>query len=126
MRTGRTEESPLKVFMLGWEFPPFISGGLGTACYGLTKAMDQIGIRVTFVLPRAVQDRQTTHVRLLTPQSTTIYRYPKTSFKHVKFYSLPAYLQPYARPDAKQHRLAQILQQKGLEHLRTAVGTIEI
>jgi len=29
----------MKVFMLGWEFPPYISGGLGTACYGLTKAL---------------------------------------------------------------------------------------
>ena len=42
----------MRVFMLGWEFPPFISGGLGTACYGLTKAMDQLGIKVTFVLPK--------------------------------------------------------------------------
>ena len=39
------------VFMLGWEFPPFISGGLGTACYGLTKAMSRRGDRVLFVLP---------------------------------------------------------------------------
>jgi len=41
------------VLMLGWEFPPFISGGLGTACYGLTRAMDRLGIRITFVLPKA-------------------------------------------------------------------------
>ena len=39
--------------MLGWEFPPFISGGLGTACFGLTKAMDRLGMPVIFVLPRA-------------------------------------------------------------------------
>jgi len=32
----------MRIFMLGWEFPPFISGGLGTACYGLTKAMDSL------------------------------------------------------------------------------------
>ena len=36
----------MRVFMLGWEFPPFISGGLGTACYGLTKAMSSIGMDV--------------------------------------------------------------------------------
>ena len=36
----------MKVFMLGWEFPPFISGGLGTACFGLTKAMSNMGIEV--------------------------------------------------------------------------------
>jgi glycosyltransferase involved in cell wall biosynthesis len=38
--------------MLGWEFPPFISGGLGTACYGLTRAMSCQGTQVIFVLPR--------------------------------------------------------------------------
>jgi glycosyltransferase involved in cell wall biosynthesis len=38
--------------MLGWEFPPYISGGLGTACYGLTKAMSHLGMDVTFLLPR--------------------------------------------------------------------------
>jgi len=43
--------------MLGWEFPPFISGGLGTACYGLTKAMDQLGIKVTFHSPKIVDDK---------------------------------------------------------------------
>jgi glycogen synthase len=42
----------ITTLMLGWEFPPFISGGLGTACYGLTKAMSRQGMQVTFVLPR--------------------------------------------------------------------------
>jgi len=44
----------MRVFVLGWGFPPFISGGLGTACYGLTKAMSGIGTHVMFVLPRSV------------------------------------------------------------------------
>ena len=44
----------MRVFMLGWEFPPFISGGLGTACYGLTKAMSGLGTEILFVLPRPV------------------------------------------------------------------------
>ena len=57
----------MRVFMLGWEFPPFISGGLGTACYGLTKALDQLGVKVTFVLPRAVDSQYATHVKLLSP-----------------------------------------------------------
>ena len=45
---------PPRVLMLGWEFPPFITGGLGTACYGLVKAMDRAGMRVSFVLPKSV------------------------------------------------------------------------
>jgi len=38
--------------MLGWELPPFNSGGLGEACYGLAKAMSKKGANITFVLPR--------------------------------------------------------------------------
>ncbi len=41
----------IKTLMLGWEFPPFISGGLGTACHGLTKAMSRRGMQVTFLMP---------------------------------------------------------------------------
>jgi len=39
--------------MFGWEFPPMSSGGLGTACYGLTKGLSRKGIDVTFVVPYA-------------------------------------------------------------------------
>ncbi len=42
----------IRTLMLGWEFPPFISGGLGTACYGLTRAMSRRGMHVTFIVPR--------------------------------------------------------------------------
>ena len=38
--------------MFGWEFPPYNSGGLGTACYGLTRALSSCGVDVTFVLPK--------------------------------------------------------------------------
>lgn len=38
--------------MFGWEFPPFNSGGLGTACEGLTRALSRKGHDVTFVLPK--------------------------------------------------------------------------
>lgn len=37
--------------MFGWEFPPLSSGGLGTACYGLTKSLSRKGVEITFVLP---------------------------------------------------------------------------
>jgi len=44
----------VRVLMLGWEFPPFISGGLGTACEGLTRALARRDVEVLFVLPKAV------------------------------------------------------------------------
>ncbi|MDK2849702.1 MAG: hypothetical protein PWR32_369 [Candidatus Woesearchaeota archaeon] len=39
--------------MLGWEFPPYNVGGLGTACYGLTKALSALGLKIIFVVPKA-------------------------------------------------------------------------
>ena len=46
----------MKVLMFGWEFPPYISGGLGTACYGLTKGLAQQDVEVLFVMPKASGD----------------------------------------------------------------------
>lgn len=43
----------MRVFMLGWEFPPYNVGGLGTACYGLTKALSALGLKIIFVVPKA-------------------------------------------------------------------------
>lgn len=42
----------MKVLMFGWEFPPHHNGGLGVACYGLTKALSENGVEVLFVLPK--------------------------------------------------------------------------
>jgi glycosyltransferase involved in cell wall biosynthesis len=51
--------------MLGWEFPPFISGGLGTACYGLTKGMSELGTEILLVLPRPVSSDVPSHVKFV-------------------------------------------------------------
>ncbi|MDG1838487.1 MAG: glycosyltransferase family 4 protein [Phycisphaerales bacterium] len=59
----------MRVFMLGWEFPPFITGGLGTACYGLTRAMDAQKIGVIFVMPGATDPNASSHVDLLSPET---------------------------------------------------------
>ncbi len=59
----------MHVLMLGWEFPPFISGGLGTACHGLTKALDRHGVLVTFVLPKPIDRSHASHVNLLSPDA---------------------------------------------------------
>lgn len=43
-----------KVLMIGWELPPFNSGGLGEACLGLSKSLAKKGADITFVLPQKV------------------------------------------------------------------------
>ncbi len=56
----------MRVLMFGWEFPPHISGGLGTASYGLTKGMSTLeDLEVIFVVPRAWGDEDKTKVRLI-------------------------------------------------------------
>ncbi|TKJ34151.1 MAG: 4-alpha-glucanotransferase [Planctomycetes bacterium B3_Pla] len=103
----------MRIFMLGWEFPPFISGGLGTACYGLTRAMDQLGMEVTFVLPRMVEGKYTTHVKMLTPHSrTSASSFKFDKLKNVKFCTIGSPLQPYSTPEAYQQQLEQTLRQK--------------
>lgn len=53
----------MKVLMFGWEFPPHISGGLGTACYGLTRGMASIpDLDVLFVVPKAFGDEDKSKV----------------------------------------------------------------
>jgi Glycosyltransferase len=37
--------------MLTWEYPPFIVGGLGMACYGLFRGLSSLGVTVDFILP---------------------------------------------------------------------------
>lgn len=41
-----------RILMLGWEFPPHISGGLGTACEGLSQALARAGAQLMFVVPK--------------------------------------------------------------------------
>jgi glycosyltransferase involved in cell wall biosynthesis len=55
----------MKVLMFGWEFPPFNKGGLGTACHGLTKGLTNQDVDVTFVLPKAPEEADGGHVKLL-------------------------------------------------------------
>ena len=55
----------MKVLMLGWEFPPHISGGLGTACYGLTKGLYEIGgVDTTFIVPHLYGQEEANYVQL--------------------------------------------------------------
>lgn len=61
----------MRILMLGWEFPPFIAGGLGVACYGLTKSLDRMGHSVLFTLPKTVDRSQGSHVKLLSPGRAT-------------------------------------------------------
>jgi glycogen(starch) synthase len=109
----------MRVFMLGWEFPPFISGGLGTACYGLTKAMSGLGTEILFVLPRPVTSPFSTHVKLLSPRAGSPLAAPVTEFRldefeHVSFRAIHSKMgSPYARPSKPRSTEDQARRAKG-------------
>ena len=81
--------------MLGWEFPPVITGGLGMACYGLTKAMAHLGVQITFVLPKLSIGESPGHVRRTSTQGE-IKIEELSEFENVSFHTIASTLRPYA------------------------------
>jgi glycogen(starch) synthase len=81
---------PTRVLMLGWEFPPFKSGGLGTACYGLTKGLARQGVHVTFVMPVAPEGAKAEFVKLIGANQFG---------KNIKVLQIPSTLAPYQTAD---------------------------
>lgn len=56
----------MKALMFGWEFPPHILGGLGTASYGLTKGMHANGnMDISFVIPKPHGDEEKGFARII-------------------------------------------------------------
>jgi glycogen(starch) synthase len=109
------EGTQIRVLMLGWEFPPFISGGLGTACYGLTKALDELGVRVTFVLPKTVDSEYAGHVKLLTPSLPRCGAggvASEAELRNVKFRAILSPLQAYATPQTYDRKVEEILRMR--------------
>ena len=131
----------MRVLMLGWEFPPFISGGLGTACYGLTKGLDEIGVEVCFVLPTPLPIDGSAGLQFRTPADATKPDAangpggvdPTTAsaeeivqlFEHVELHRIHGMLQAYADPATYAHAMKEFLrlQQTGGAHaIETPIG----
>lgn len=56
----------MKALMFGWEFPPHILGGLGTASYGLTKGLSlQPDMEITFVIPKPWGDEDQSFLHII-------------------------------------------------------------
>lgn len=63
----------MKALMFGWEFPPHILGGLGTASYGLTKGMWENGdMDITFVIPKPWGDEPQQYAKIIGANCTPI------------------------------------------------------
>ena len=92
----------MKVLMFGWEFPPHISGGLGTACFGLTKGMAYHNMDVIFVVPKAFGDEDQRAVRIVSADQQTININDKSFqeyWKHLTYLEVSSGLVPYMSPE---------------------------
>ncbi|MEZ5103682.1 MAG: glycosyltransferase family 4 protein [Draconibacterium sp.] len=93
----------MKVLMFGWEFPPHISGGLGTACYGLTKGLTELdGIEVSFVVPKEHGDEHPTSMQLIGANNVAISQ-TEIQFedlqKKIDYYEVDSQIIPYVSED---------------------------
>ncbi len=93
----------MRVLMFGWEFPPHISGGLGTASYGLTKGMATLDdLEVIFVVPRAWGDEDQSVVRLIGANKVNI-AYKKIYYKGtrtpIEKIEISSKIVPYTDPE---------------------------
>lgn len=100
----------MRVLMFGWEFPPHISGGLGTACFGMTKALTDLDHDIIFVLPKVKKEEEKTHVELVSaadvPVSSAFSESWDTSipgenidFKRLRIRPINSILSPYLHHD---------------------------
>jgi glycosyltransferase involved in cell wall biosynthesis len=93
---------PMKVLMFGWEFPPHITGGLGTACFGLTKGLMKHKVEVIFVVPKAYGDENQEAVRLVNASDISIdfsdSRYEEF-WRRITYMEIGSNLIPYVGPE---------------------------
>ncbi len=128
----------MKVLMFGWEFPPHITGGLGTACYGLTKALSVYDdLQVTFVVPKAYGDEDKSVASFVNAEDVAVDQltiHEKHHFtqekkfntktkvqqfidqslsddalEKIKFIEIASLLQPYISPDEFEKQFAEKL-----------------
>ena len=96
----------MKVLMLGWEYPPHISGGLGTACEGLTIGLSKLNIKVKFIVPELIGSEKAEHMTLLgsssLPVGTSSVITKEEILKNItniEKKKIPAFLSPYWNSD---------------------------
>lgn len=103
----------MRILMFGWEFPPHISGGLGTACYGLTKGLSTLkDMDILFVVPKAFGDEDQSAARLIGADDVFISEKKvnyEGFFREISFIEVGSNIVPYMDPEeyeeiVKQHQ----------------------
>ncbi|EAZ79482.2 glycosyltransferase family 4 protein [Algoriphagus machipongonensis] len=94
----------MKVLMFGWEFPPHISGGLGTACYGLIKGLTHHNQDIIFVVPKLWGDEEPMADFVNASDISIDYREKrfKSIWKNLTYLEVSSFLVPYLGPEEYQ------------------------
>ena len=96
--------------MFGWEFPPHITGGLGTACFGLTKGLLKHGVEVQFVVPKAYGDESEEAVRLVNASDVTVMINDpvfREYWNQITYMEIGSNLIPYVGPEDFQQMVSE-------------------
>jgi len=92
----------MKVLMFGWEFPPHILGGLGTASYGLTKGMStQEDMQITFCIPKPWGDEDQSFLKIIGMNNTPVV-WRDVSWDYIKS-QVGGYMNPQDYYDLRDH-----------------------
>ncbi|MBP5589475.1 MAG: glycosyltransferase [Bacteroidales bacterium] len=119
----------MRVLMFGWEFPPHISGGLGTASHGLTKGMAAIdNLEVLFVVPKAWGDEDQTIVHIIGANKVPV-AYKSISFKGEKKIidkiEVDVKIVPYTDPDDFWSKVRTEVENRRLLLQTNSQGTVD-
>ena len=89
--------------MFGWEFPPHISGGLGTASYGLTKGMSKIpGMKIKFIVPKAYGDEDQSRMRIVGANDIVLSKKLvdyESFLREIEYIEINSRIVPYTDPE---------------------------
>ena len=95
----------MRVLMFGWEFPPHIAGGLGTACYGMTRGLARNDVEVIFVMPKASGDEDERFVKVVNASDVEA-RYCNSTIEgaddimlKISFIHIDSNMVPYISPE---------------------------
>ena len=95
----------MRVLMFGWEFPPHIAGGLGTACYGMTRGLARNDVEVIFVMPKASGDEDERFVKVVNASDVEA-RYSNSTIegaddimRKISFIHIDSNMVPYISPE---------------------------
>lgn len=102
-----------RVLMFGWEFPPHIAGGLGTACLGLTRGLAKQGVEVLFVMPKASGDEDQSSAKIINASDVeTLHEYPQIDkyWENISFMEIGSNLIPYMDPEEFKREVTETIE----------------